>query len=82
MDRLSFHRKFGTLAAAIFPVIHVLDEKQAERNVRLALNAKCCGVFLINHDFPHLELLPAIRHVRGKFPDSIEAKQLRSLTGK
>lgn len=69
MDRFSFHRLFGTLEPAIFPVIHALDKQQAERNVQLALDAGCCGVFLINHDFPHPQLLPIIRYVRESFPD-------------
>ncbi len=47
----------------------MLDEIQAGRNIRAALECGVAGVFLINHDFDVDEFLPIIRLVRREFPD-------------
>ncbi len=69
MNREEFCRSFGSTAAVVLPVIHVLDNEQAGCNVELAVNGGCKGVFLINHDFDIEQFLPIIRHVREKFRD-------------
>ena len=68
MDRSEFHRYFKTIGPAVLPVVHVLNEDQAIRNIRLAMQEGAQGVFLINHDFSCLELLPILRRVREKLP--------------
>lgn len=68
MDRTEFRKTFKSVGPAILPVIHVQDAAQTLRNVALALEEGVPGVFLINHDFPHTELLAVIRAVRGRFP--------------
>lgn len=68
MDRHSFHKMFKSVGPVILPVIHVLDNGQAEENARIAIGEGAAGVFLINHDFPCRQFLPVIRHVRARFP--------------
>jgi len=64
------------------PVIHVLNNEQAELNTRLAIEGGCSGVFLINHDFGVDEFLPIIKHVRMIFPDIWLAVNFLAVTGK
>ncbi len=66
----------------VLPVIHVLDNAQAEKNVRLAIEGGCPGVFLINHDFAYEELLPVIQHVRQIFPSLWLGVNFLAKTGK
>ena len=71
MDRARFRKHFKTVGPAILPVIHVRDTVQAVRNVALAMGEGAQGVFLINHDFPHADLLhqaTASRRRRGAVP--------------
>ena len=68
MDRTAFRKLFKTVGPAILPVIHVSDAGQAVRNAEVALGEGAQGVFLINHDFPHGDLVPIIEHVRHCFP--------------
>ena len=68
MDRFAFRKIFKSVGPAVLPVIHVLGNEQAERNVRIAIGEGAAGVFLINHDFPYPQFLPIIRHIRTKFP--------------
>lgn len=68
MKRNDFHKLFKSPGPVVLPVIHVLDNAQAERNVAIALEEGAPGVFLINHDFPYPEFLPIIRHVRRLWP--------------
>lgn len=68
MDRFAFRKMFKSLGPAVLPVIHVLDEQQALRNVRLAMTEGAAGVFLINHDFDREHLVPIIRRTRECFP--------------
>lgn len=69
MDRREFHKLFKVaVGPAVLPVIHVLEEAQTTRNVRLALQEGAQGVFLINHDFHYRQLLPIISKVRETFP--------------
>jgi uncharacterized protein len=68
MNRNDFHKMFKSVGPVVLPVIHVQDNAQAERNVRVAIGEGAPGVFLINHDFPYPQFLPVIRHVRNRFP--------------
>ena len=68
MDRARFRKLFKTVGPAVLPVIHVRDTAQAVRNVSLAMGEGAQGVFLINHDFPHADLLPIVAQVRQRFP--------------
>lgn len=82
MNRSEFYNFFKTSGPVVLPVIHVLDNEQAETNTRLAIEGGCPGVFLINHDFSVDEFLPIIRHVRQKFPDIWLAVNFLAVTGK
>ena len=68
MNRQEFLDHFSCKRLVVLPVIHVLDNEQAERNVRLAIEGGCHGVFLINHDFEYQRFLPIIKHIRQTFP--------------
>ena len=68
MHRSEFHKLFKSPGPAVLPVIHVLDNEQAERNVRTVIECGAAGVFLINHDFGIEPFLPIIRHVRDRYP--------------
>ncbi len=82
MNRYEFHKRFDVAGPVIFPVIHVLDNAQAERNTKLALTAGATGVFLINHDFGVEEFLPIIQHVRSRFPKAWLGVNFLAVTGK
>lgn len=82
MNRDEFRRAFGNPTVVVFPVIHVLDNAQALRNVTIARDAGCPGVFLINHDFTYPEFLPIIRYVRKNFPDYWMGVNFLAITGK
>ncbi len=82
MNGQQLKTQFNAQGMLVLPVIHVLDNQQAEANVRLALEAGCPGVFLINHDFPYSELIPVIRHVRLAFPDYWIGVNFLAKTGK
>ena len=69
MNRNEFHLKFGTKKPVVLPVIHVLDHEQTYRNIIIAIDGGCPGVFLINHDFEKEKLLPIIKSIRNEFPD-------------
>lgn len=68
MNKADFHKHFKSPGPVVLPVIHVLDNDQAERNVQLALECGAHGVFLINHDFAREQFLPIIWHIRRRFP--------------
>lgn len=82
MKRVEFRERFSTRGTAVFPVVHVLDNEQAERNTQIAVDAGCSGVFLINHDFAYQQFLPIIRHVRHAFPDFWIGVNFLAVTGK
>jgi hypothetical protein len=82
MDRNEFKKFFSAKSPVVLPVIHVLDNEQAETNTRLAIEGGCPGVFLINHDFGVDEFLPIIRHVRRKFPNIWLAVNFLAVTGR
>ena len=69
MNRHEFHLKFGSKKSIVLPVIHVLDHEQTYRNISLAIDGGCPGVFLINHDFDKEKLLPIIKSIRAEFSD-------------
>ena len=54
---------------AILPVIHVESYDQALRNVNVARQQGCHGVFLINHDLPYERLLAIHHQVFKQHPD-------------
>ncbi len=82
MNREQFKQRFDCRGLVVLPVIHVLDNAQAERNIQLAQDAGCPGVFLINHDFPYEQFLPIIRHARDCFPDYWIGVNFLAVTGK
>lgn len=53
----------------VLPVIHVENSRQALRNAKIARNAGCPGVFLINHGMPYQQLLQIYHQVAGTCPD-------------
>jgi uncharacterized protein len=82
MHRNAFRKMFKSVGPVVLPVIHVLDNAQAERNVRVAIGEGAAGVFLINHDFPYPQFLPIIRHIRNKFPALWLGVNFLAVTGK
>lgn len=82
MNQSQFKKLFSTSGLVVFPVIHVLDNEQAERNIAIAVEAGCPGVFLINHDFAREQFLPIIRHARASFPDYWIGVNFLAVTGK
>jgi predicted TIM-barrel enzyme len=81
MNRTAFHALFQSPGPVVIPVVHVLDEEQAARNVAMALAEGARGVFLINHDFPYPAFLPIIRHVRRRWPDLWLGVNFLAITG-
>ena len=69
MNRHEFHLKFGSKNPIVLPVIHVLNYEQTHRNIVIAMEGGCPGVFLINHDFEKEKLLPIIKRIRATFSD-------------
>lgn len=82
MNRHAFRKMFKTVGPAVLPVIHVLDNAQAERNVRVLIGEGAPGCFLINHDFEVERFLPIIRHVRERFPALWLGVNFLAVTGK
>ena len=82
MNQTQFKQHFGTDGLVVLPVIHVLDNDQAERNIAAAVATGCPGVFLINHDFAYEQFLPIIRHARQRFPDYWIGVNFLAVTGK
>ena len=69
MNRHEFHLKLGSKNPIVLPVIHVLNYEQTHRNIVIAMEGGCPGVFLINHDFEKEKLLPIIKRIRATFSD-------------
>lgn len=82
MNRNAFKAFFQSKSPVVLPVIHVLNNEQAELNTKRAIEGGCGGVFLINHDFDVDEFLPIIKHVRKTFPDIWLAVNFLAVTGK
>lgn len=82
MTRDGFRNAFSDGRVAVFPVIHVLNNEQAERNARIVAESACPGLFLINHDFPYPEFLPIVQHVRRALPDLWIGVNFLGVTGK
>lgn len=53
----------------VLPVVHVQSPSQAIRNVTIAYEAQCDGVFLINHGISHAALMTAFAEVKAVFPN-------------
>lgn len=82
MRRHEFRKLFKSVGPAVLPVIHVLDEAQAERNVRILIAEGAPGCFLINHDFGVEPFLPIIAHVRRRFPALWMGVNFLAVTGR
>ena len=82
MNRIHFRRLFKTAGPAVLPVIHVRDAAQAGRNAAIAIEAGAQGVFLINHDFDHEELVPILGEVRARFPSLWLGANFLAVTGR
>jgi uncharacterized protein len=82
MNRNDFRKMFKSVGPVVLPVIHVQDNGQAERNVRVAIGEGAAGVFLINHDFAIPQFLPIIRHIRNTFPALWLGVNFLAVTGK
>ena len=68
MEKDKFHKLFKCVGPAVLPVIHVQNEEQAKRNIKIATSEGVPGVFLINHDFEFVDLIPILINVRKQFP--------------
>ena len=77
-----FLKQFKCIGPVILPVIHVWDNTQTMRNVRLAVREGAQGIFLINHDFGVESFLPIIKQVRKSFPSLWLGVNFLSVTGK
>ena len=82
MNRTDFRKQFKSTGPVVLPVIHVLDAEQARKNIETALAGGCPGVFLINHDFEKEKLVPIIREMRHRFPDTWIGVNFLAVTGK
>jgi uncharacterized protein len=82
MNRIEFRKIFKSVGPVVLPVIHVLDNEQATRNVQIVIGEGAPGVFLINHDFDYPQFLPIIRHVRNRFPSLWMGVNFLAVTGK
>ncbi|MEO0791591.1 MAG: BtpA/SgcQ family protein [Pseudomonadota bacterium] len=68
MKRNTFRKVFKTSGPAVLPVIHTRDLDEALRNCHVAMRCGAQGVFLINHDFHHDQLVPILKSVRAAMP--------------
>lgn len=82
MTRHEFHKLFKSVGPAVLPVIHVTDEAQATRNVRILVEEGAPGCFLINHDFGIEPFLPIIAQVRARFPALWMGVNFLAVTGR
>ena len=82
MNRHDFRKLFKCVGPVVLPVIHVLDNAQAERNLRVLVGEGAPGCFLINHDFGVDRFLPIIAHVRQAFPSLWLGVNFLAVTGK
>lgn len=82
MKRAEFRKLFKSIGPVVLPVIHVTDNEQAERNVRILVGEGAPGCFLINHDFGVDRFLPIIAHVRQRFPALWMGVNFLAVTGK
>ena len=66
---MSRYRDIFTQRHVLLVVIPVENREQALRNVEIAREQGCDGVFLINHDIPYTSLLEIHHQVFQVFPD-------------
>lgn len=81
VDRVQFKNHFGADSLVVLPVIHVIDSNQTLRNIQLAIDGGCPGVFLINHDFAVEQFLPIISDARQHFPETWIGVNFLAVTG-
>lgn len=82
MNRYDFRKSFNASGPVVLPVIHVLDTDQARKNIEVARDGGCPGVFLINHDFEKEKLVPIIKEMREVFRDYWIGVNFLAVTGK
>ncbi len=82
MNRHDFRRKFNAAGPVVLPVVHVLDAVQARKNIVVARDGGCPGVFLINHDFEKEKLVPIFKDMRKAFPEYWIGLNFLAVTGK
>lgn len=63
-----FRARF-TKRHTVFPVIHAATQGQVLSNVDVALEAGADGVFLVNHEVPHRQVMAFHDAVRDRHPD-------------
>jgi len=68
MSKNKIEKAFGR-KKVFLPVIHVVNEEQALRNVAVAVQTQADGIFLINHNIHAYELLSVFRAIKNKFPE-------------
>ncbi len=69
LTRQDFRQRFGKNSPIVFPVIHVLDAEQVDRNIKRAMKAGAAGCFLINHHFNGDQLIPILKVARENWPE-------------
>ena len=69
MKRSEFYGFFGPRIPIILPVIHVIDHDQTSDNIKILIDLKISGCFLINHNFGINSFLPIIKSIRAQYPD-------------
>jgi len=82
VNRSQFKKEFKCMGPAVFPVIHVVDEKQVMINIEVTTREGAQGVFLINHDFDVETFLPIIEAVRAQYPSLWLGVNFLAVTGK
>ena len=70
------------MGPVVLPVIHVLDNAQAERNVRILVGEGAAGCFLINHDFAVERSCPSSPMCGRQFPALWLGVNFLAVTGK
>ncbi len=65
---MTYLEKFGQ-KRRVFPVIHVVSKKQCLDNIKICVEAKTDGVFLINHHSYCNELLDIYKYARELYPN-------------
>ena len=81
MNKSDFKKYFKCVGPVVLPVIHVLDNAQTEKNVRIVIREGAHGVFLINHDFGIDQFLPIIRQIRQAYPSLWLGVNFLAVTG-
>lgn len=65
---MNLYKKIFPKKNSLLVVIHVVSEKQASENVKIAFESGADGVFLINHSSDYGSLLKIYREIRWQYP--------------